>query len=151
MTTQRKPRDYKKDIRSIHALQRELGLLDDDARALKIQVTGKASSKDMTDRQRARFISHLLKLKDKQRKQLHRSQADQQDARWDKARLLWSALHDAGAVRSNTDAALNSYVKRITKVDAWRWLNTYQINTVLEALKKWCERVGVNPDDVNEG
>lgn len=139
-----KKRDYRKDIRSIHALQRELGLSEDDARALKIQVTGKASSKDMTDRQRARFISHLLKIKGGQRTPLYYSRSDALDERWDKARKLWQALYRAGAVRSNTDAALNAYACRITRVDAWRWLNTYHINTVIESLKRWCKRVNAD-------
>lgn len=46
-------------------------------------------------------------------------------------------------VKVNTDAALTKYVLRQTKVEAWRFLNGYQINTVIESLKTWCTRSNV--------
>ena len=74
-----------------------------------------------------------------------RSADDYQDERWLKARALWHALAAAGVVRTNTDAALMTYVKRQTKLEHWRFLNGYQINAVIEALKNWCVRSGIDP------
>ena len=65
------------------------------------------------------------------------------DERWGKARALWSRLAQAGVVKLDTDAALNAYVQRQTKVEVWRFLNGYQINTVIESLKAWCHSKGV--------
>lgn len=47
------------DLKRIHAMQRELGLNPDDAEAVKLEVTGVASSRDMTIEQRAKYIAHL--------------------------------------------------------------------------------------------
>lgn len=47
------------DLKRIHAMQRELGLNGDDAEAVKLQVTGVASSRDMSIEQRAKYIAHL--------------------------------------------------------------------------------------------
>jgi Protein of unknown function (DUF1018) len=44
-------------------------------------------------------------------------------------------------VHTNTDAALMAYVKRQTRVEHWRFLNGYQINAVIEALKAWQNRL----------
>ena len=77
------------------------------------------------------------------RRNLERAAADDADERWGKARALWAALARAGHVRTDTDAALLAYVKRQTKCDAWRFLSGRQINTVIEAIKRWCLRVGV--------
>ena len=74
---------------------------------------------------------------------MERSANDAQDGRWRKARALWTLLAQAGVVKVNTDAALTKYVLRQTKVEAWRFLNGYQINTVIESLKTWCTRSNV--------
>ena len=45
------------------------------------------------------------------------------------------------SVHTDTDAALMAYVARQTKIDHWRFLNSYQITSVIEALKRWIRRV----------
>lgn len=139
------------DLAAIHIAQKALGLTKEDAQALKLGITGKASAADMTVPQRRMVLAHLSTLqaiaggKPKPaytgtRRSLDRSAADSTDARWSKARALWAKLADAGAVNTNTDAALTSYVLRQTRVQAWRFLNHHQINTVIESLKRWCVR-----------
>lgn len=143
-------------LAAMHMAQKALGLSADDASALKLAVTGKASAADMTDAQRKKYLMHLSGLQARvavaagqrpawqsPRKPVQRAAADDQDERWHKARALWSALARAGHVRLDTDAALMSYVSGQTKVEHWRFLNTAQINTVIEAIKRWCVRVGV--------
>ena len=139
-------------LAAIHMAQKALGLTSDDATYLKMQVTGVASSAAMSAGQRAKYLAQLSGLQQnagliaprpQQRPPLYRTVDDDQDARWLKCRALWHALATAGVVRANTDAALLAYVKRQTKLDAWRFLNGYQVNTVIEALKKWCTRSGV--------
>jgi|JI10StandDraft_1071094.scaffolds.fasta_scaffold390155_2 phage gp16-like protein len=151
-----RPASRQADLSTIHILQKEVGLSNDDAEALKIALTGKASSADMSFEQRSKVIGHLRRLKvaqapttpayTAQRPKLARSDDDHQDLRWGKARALWAKLAMGGQVRTNTDAALMAYVKRQTRVDAWRFLNGHQINEVLEALKKWCRRANIELD-----
>lgn len=61
-----------------------------------------------------------------------------------KIRALWLELHSFGAVRNSSEAALATYVKRQTGVNALQWLNTQQASQVIEALKKWVARVERN-------
>lgn len=63
------------------------------------------------------------------------------DAQSRMIRALWIELHEAGAVRDSSEKALASYVKRMTRVAALQWLDVYQAQTVIEALKKWRARV----------
>ncbi len=145
------PKNY---LAAIHITHKALGLSKDDALALKLRVTGVASAGDMTEQQRKRYLSHLQKLQTimappqkpgsaNPRPALYRTIDDMDDARWQKVRALWAALADAGVVRNDTDDALMSYVQRQTKVTHWRFLNGYQVNNVIEALKAWIKRAAV--------
>lgn len=154
-----KPAPRQSHLAAIHMAQKALGLSADDASALKLHVTGKASSADMSALQRKQYLAHLSGLQanaalargDKpaytpKRDPRYRTVDDDQDERWGKARALWHVLAAAGVVHTNTDAALLAYVKRQTKLEHWRFLNSYQVNAVIEALKKWCVRSGIDPN-----
>lgn len=144
-------------LAAIHMAQKALHLSKDDASALKFSLTGKYSAADMNALQRRQYLAHLSNLQARdavaqgskpaytpKRQPLQRSVDDDQDARWSKARALWSALAHAGVVRMDSDEALSAWVKRQTKVDSWRFLNTHQItHLVIEPLKKWCAQKGV--------
>lgn len=142
----RTPRDRRADLAAIHMVEKALHLDRDAARDLKLQVIGKGSSADMNDAERRRYLSHLHAVQKSHgtaaRPAGQRSADDQRDERWGKARALWAALAAAGHVRTDTDAALLSYVRRQTGIEQWRWLNGYQINSVIESLKKWAARMG---------
>lgn len=151
-----RPVHHKNHLAAIHIAHKALGLSKDDALALKMAVTGVASAGDMTEQQRRRYLAHLAGLQSTmatargekpayvpKRSNLERSGDDNQDERWHKARMLWRVLADAGHVRINTDAALMAYVQRQTSVEHWRFLNTHQINGVIESLKRWCDRKNV--------
>lgn len=142
------------DLAAIHIAQKDLGMTTEDAQALKLQLVGKSSAADMTVAQRRIVLSHLSGLQAQakgetkpaytgQRRDLERSISDDKDERWGKARALWSLLAQAGAVKVDTDAALRAYVKRQTSIEAWRFLNTHQVNSVIESLKLWCRRANV--------
>lgn len=147
----------KSQLAALHIAQKKLGLTDDDARALKIAITGKASASDMTAAQIRQYLAHLSDLQAKAavargekpayqrpRPALVRNIDDHQDAQWAKARVLWAKLHAAGHVRVDTDGALQAYAKRQTGVDAWRFCTQPQMTRVIEALKKWCRRADVS-------
>lgn len=143
-------------LAAIHMAQKSLGLSKEDASALKFNKTGKYSAADMTALERRQYLAHLSDLQARsavaqgrtpaytpKRDPLYRTVDDDQDDRWGKARALWAALGSAGVVHTDTDAALMAYVKRQTHVEHWRFLNTVQVNSVIEALKRWCRRSGV--------
>ena len=152
-----KPATRQNHLIAIHMVQKALHLSKEDAAQLKFSVTGKYSSAEMTALQRRQYLAHLSTLQaldavargakpayTPKRPPLQRSVDDDQDARWSKARALWSALARAGVVRMDSDEALSAWVKRQTKVDSWRFLNTRQItDLVIEPLKLWCKQKGV--------
>lgn len=143
-------------LAAIHMAQKALGLTADDATSLKLAVTGQASAGNMTAAQRRQYLAHLSGLQARnaeargqkpayqpQRPAYTRNIDDEQDDRWSKARAIWHALAVAGVVRTDTDDALMNYIKRQTPVEHWRFLNSYQMNAVIEALKRWARRAGV--------
>ncbi len=143
-------------LAAMHIAQKALGLSADDASALKLSVTGVASAADMTATQRRQYLAHLAGLQASaavarghqpayvpKRPALVRNIDDSDDKQWSKARALWHALAAAGHVRTDTDAALQAYATRQTGVDAWRFMTAPQITKVIEAIKKWCKRTGV--------
>jgi hypothetical protein len=149
-----KPAPRQSHLAAIHMAQKALGLSADDAVSVKLAVTGVASAGSMTAMQRKQYLAHLSAAQERagliaprptKRPYVQRSVDDADDARWQKARALWHALAAAGVVRADTDAALMTYVKRQTKLEHWRFLNGYQVNSVIEALKGWCVRSGIDP------
>lgn len=149
--------DRRAHLAAMHMAQKALGLTADDARALKLAVTGVASGADMTAAQRRKYLAHLSGLQaaaarargakpvhDPARPPLQRNVTDPSDQRWAKARVLWQALAANGHVRTDTDGALMAYVKRQTHVEHWRFATDAQITTVIESLKRWCARMGVD-------
>jgi len=159
-----RPTTHKNHLAAIHIAFKALGISKDDACALKQSVTGVASAGDMTEQQRKRLLAHLANLQAGQataqghkpayvptRPAAQRSVDDDQDERWSKARALWAALAQADQVKVDTDAALLAYAKRQTRVEHWRFMNSFQINSVIEALKRWCRRVGVPTEAVPHG
>lgn len=150
-----KPATPKNHLAAIHIAFHALGISKDDACALKQSLVGVASAKDMTVQQRKRLLAHLAGLQAGQatarglkpayvpRPALQRTVDDDQDARWSKARALWAALATVGYVHHDTDHALMAWIKRQTHVEHWRFLNTHQINRVIESLKQMCAAKGV--------
>lgn len=150
-------------LAAIHMAQKALHLSKEDAEALKLKVTGKYSAAEMTALERRQYLAHLSNLQAQvatargekpaytpKRQPAQRSADDDQDDRWYKARALWAALAAAGHVHTDTDAALTAYVKRQTHMDHWRFLNGHQVNSVIEALKRWCRRVDVPTEPVKQ-
>jgi phage gp16-like protein len=63
------------------------------------------------------------------------------DAQSKKIRALWLEMHGQGIVRDPSEASLANYVKRLMGVEALQWLTTEQASGVIEALKKWRQRI----------
>lgn len=131
---QRKQPNY---VAAIHAAQKNLGLNDDDARSIKLQIVGKASCSLMSEHELRKLYLHFSTLSSKQP---NGERMDYKDARWRKARAVWHELHSAKKVEKDTDKAMRKWVEAQTKISEWRWLNCHQVNTVIESLKAWLNR-----------
>jgi len=154
MKTFRNPNSRQGLIRLIHVAKRDLALDDETYRAMLTAVTGEASSADLTVPQLERVLAHMKKSgftvrhktpKDRPRDSRHPpgglSRSIAQDAQSKKIRALWLSLHDMGAVRDCSEAALGAYVRRIAHCDALQWLDSDQASRVIETLKKWQSRI----------
>ena len=129
-------------IRLIHVAKRDLALDDEAYRDMVEQVTGQTSAAALSVLQLERLLGHMKKCGFKVKASIGtRTQAQSLQA--SKMRALWLLLHQADVVRDSSEQALASYVKRITGVEALQWLNTAQCSLVIESLKKWCKRTGV--------
>lgn len=128
-----------RELAQIHIAIKQLGMSEDDHRALLSSVCGVTSAGDLDDAGRRAYLAHLKKLGFRPvRRAGERTQAD--DAQSRKIRALWLTLHTLGAVRNPSESALAAYVERTTRVAALQWLNARQTETVIESLKKWTMR-----------
>lgn len=139
--TKNTQKDYRNGlIKLIHVARRELNLDELAYRAiLKAQGGGESLSSMPIDGM-TKVLDYLKAQGFKVRKTSgDRKQATGKDAR--KVRALWLFLHELGAVRDPSEAALTAYVKRIAKVDDMQWMRgSYRIEPVIETLKQWALR-----------
>lgn len=131
------------ELAQIHIAKKDLCLDDDTYRAMLWTVARVHSSGDLDFHGRKRVLQHLKargwKNKPASKAKTTRQLASDQQSKM--IRALWLELHAAGAVSDPSEAALASYVKRITSVDALQWLTSAQASRVIETLKKWQNRL----------
>jgi phage gp16-like protein len=135
-------------IAKIKVAQKQLGMQEDDYRALLLRVTGEGSSTRCSLNQLEAMIN-ALKTKGftplpKAGSTRTAKAASHPSAR--KARALWISLHQLGVVENPSEAALEGFVKRQMKVEAFAWANQQQCYKVIEALKSWANREGWDQD-----
>ncbi|MBX8827495.1 regulatory protein GemA, partial [Ochrobactrum sp. SFR4] len=118
----------------LHVAKKQLGLDEEDFRDVCERVTGKRSTKDMSEPLRIKLAEHFRQqgfnsVPKGTRKQLEGKYAA-------KLQALWIACWNLGIIRNKSDQALLAFVKRQTGVDHTRFL-TYDDDArkVIEALK----------------
>ena len=119
----------------LHIAKKELGLADDDYRAVMARVTGKTSSKDCSDGEIDRVLTEFKRLGFKPAKPYSAKPHVR------KIYALWTALEKAGALSDASRKALASFCERQTGVTSPDWLTPPQANKVTEGLKSWLKRV----------
>lgn len=137
------------DIKLIKMGQAALGLDDDTYRAMLASLCGgKTSAKDLDWRQRQDVINHMTSS-GFVIKRTHASSRAWDDS-MSKLRAIWYALADVDAVQrpktvEELDAAVEAWAKRMQpKLSALRFASGYQMQSLIEAAKKWGDRVGAN-------
>ena len=131
-------------IKLIHVARRELRMDDDTYRLLLAGMTGLDGATSTADLSVPNLLRVLEQLKLRGFKvrpsnQPKRPLAD--DVQSKKIRSLWLTLHELGAVRDPSEAALAKFVLGMTRVAALQWLTTAQASRVIENLKQWLLRV----------
>ncbi len=126
-------------LAAIHVAKKQLGLDDDTYRAVLVRVTGKDSTRAMSEAERQRVVEEFRKAGFKKASKPSKTRAAGPYRA--KLQALWIALWNLGLTADPTDAGLTSFVKRQTKVDHTRFLFHHDDATaVIEALKDWMER-----------
>lgn len=132
-------------IRLIHVARRDLRMEDDAYRAIVAdKAAGKASSADCSVAELEKILAHLKAAGFKVRKPKsvkpaeHRRLDTSAEAR--KVRALWLLLHELGAVRDTSEAALAGYVRRMAGIDDLHWADGNAMLKLIESLKKWAMR-----------
>lgn len=138
-------------IKLIHVGRRELSMDDESYRLMLANIPeleGATSSKDLSV-PKLKIVLELLKKKGfkvvpkagKSASSPRKTAAKLADDPQSKLiRHLWLELHNVGAVRDSSEAALNRFVKNQVKVEALQWLSTAQASKVIENLKQWLKR-----------
>ena len=126
-------------IKLIHVARRDLNLDETNYRAILFAQGGNESLSAMPVDGMKKVLDYLKAQGFKVRTtKTDRKQATGKDA--SKVRALWLFLHELGAVRDPSEAALTAYVKRIAKVDDVQWMRGVRVESVIESLKQWCMR-----------
>lgn len=137
--------------RKIFAGCRELGLDDDTRRDLQLAATGKASLSEMTEAELNQVIKALETRGFKRAVKpgaKRRPMAKRADVRF--AHVLWRLLHENGAAHVAGPAGLNAFIRSrfagkwgAAPLDIDMMTDWAQIADVIDALKAWCKREGI--------
>jgi phage gp16-like protein len=126
-------------IAAIHVAKKSLALDDDTYRAKLQIITGKTSTKEMTEAERQKVLTILRNdgfqpSPVKPAKGLTGKYAK-------KLQALWIAGYNLGLVRDRRDTALLAFVKRQTGVDHTQFLHQPEDGrAAIEAMKAWLRR-----------
>lgn len=136
-------------LRLIHVGARELGLDADTRHDLQMQAVGKASLRDMTEPELKKVLRVLEQKGFTPRPgRKGRKPAPRADIRF--CHVMWRLLHEAGEARVAGAAGLNAFIRArfertwghvpldIDQMREWE-----QIDDVVQALKQWCARAGI--------
>lgn len=127
------------EIAQIKIGAKQLAMEDEAYRDMLFALGRVRSAADLDWTGRKRVIEHLRECGASVGKQRRRTD----NAQAEKIKALWAALAQAGVVRDGSPAALSAWLKRQTRMSAPEWLSTAEASRVIESLKGWGARAGV--------
>ena len=142
------------EVKLIHIARQSLGLAEDSYRALLAQYgNGATSSKQLTVSQRRHLLQHFKACGFKLRPNAGKTGSEwRREPQMRKLRAMWYRLAEVAAVDQPADghacdAAIEAWAKRQLQnetppLDALRFASGAQMNTLIEAMKAWGQRVG---------
>ncbi len=142
-TPNAKPADRGRNriIIAIRAACRRQGIDDDTRKDIQSDMIGKASMSDMSLAELGRLLDHFNK--GWKGPMGHRAHIG-------KIKALWWSLFWLGAIDDPDDRAISAFVERQTGVSSLKFLDHRKAHSVVEALKGWLERVGVEWPDADK-
>lgn len=139
-------------LAKIHIAKKELGFDDDTYRTILQTRYKKDSAAKLTRFEAEDLINHFKKQGFKVKRSKGETIPTKTSPTYEKPMArkvvaIWINMALAGKVHNGSDAALQSYVKRMTGVDNLAWCDDRQLWKLIEALKKWAKREGVQLDE----
>ncbi|MDX7810961.1 gp16 family protein [Aeromonas caviae] len=141
--------DAKRLLTLVHVGRRELGLDEEDYRALLESVTGARSAKGLKAAQLEAVVTAMKGLGFKVKgnttgRRSPPSATHVQAPEVRKLRAIWITMKNDGLLHDGSEDALGSFIRRMTAnanggagINRAEWLTSAQAERVLEALKKW--------------
>lgn len=131
----------KSQMPAIHVGLKQLGITEDDKRALYMRVTGKSTLTVMTSAELDKIVQELRRLGFNSTSKRANGKRRLSGKFAKKLQALWISAYNLGIVRLRDDAALEAFVTRQTGISAERFLhNADDARKVVEALKAWMTR-----------
>ncbi len=135
-------------LKLVQIAKRDLQLSDDNYRNMLESVTGQRSAKSLTEPQLSKVVDRMKQLGFVPRSgssiTVRLPSPTVPESK--KIRAIWITMYKQGFIRNGSDAALDAYVKRMTKkrngigVEKLIWLKE-EVGYVLESLKNWHYRL----------
>lgn len=136
--------DRSKIIQLIHIAKSQIGLSDEDYRAVLESTAKKTSCSEMTLFELNEVLKAMKKLGFKVKKLETREEEigwDASKAQMDYIKGMWELV-----ARDKSDRALYKFIKRITGADHPRFMTAKDSQKVIIALRKMMADEGLNPD-----
>ena len=133
-----------KIIQLIHIAKSQIGLSDEDYRAVLESTTKKTSCSDMSLFELDEVLKAMKKLGFKVKKLETKDNEIGWDAskeQMDYIKGMWELV-----ARDKSDRALYKFIKRITGADHPRFMRSVDSQKVIVALRKMMVSAGLNPD-----
>jgi len=157
MTTSSNAEQLKrKEIALIQMGRAFLGQDDDTYRAmLAAKCSGKTSSTQLTWQERKAVIEHYKACGFVVKAKAGRPTLGRAESQMAKLRAMWHSLAEVGAVEQRADLvevdqAIEAWAKHMlqgSSPGALRFANGHQMTRLIEAMKRWCARVGAAGQD----
>lgn len=136
--------DRSKIIQLIHIAKSQIGLSDENYRAVLESTAKKTSCSEMTLFELNEVLKAMKKLGFKVKKLETREEEigwDASKAQMDYIKGMWERV-----ARDKSDRALYKFIKRITGADHPRFMTAKDSQKVIIALRKMMADAGLNPD-----
>lgn len=136
--------DRSKIIQLIHIAKSQIGLSDEDYRAVLESTANKSSCSEMSVFELNEVLKAMKKLGFRVKKMETREEEigwDTSRAQMDYIRGMWELV-----ARDKSERALYRFIKRITDADHPRFMGAVEAQKVILALRKMVMNAGLNPD-----
>lgn len=136
--------DRSKLIQLIHIAKSQVGLSDEDYRAVLESTTKKSSCSDMTVFE----LNEVLKAMKKLGFRVKKLETKENEIGWDTSKKQLNYIKGMWELvaRDKSDRALYHFIKRITGADHPRFMGAAEAQKVILALRKMMVNAGLNPD-----